>query len=201
MWKLIYAHARGGESSGKDCQEGRNRQSLSNVAIAATMLSRHPDGLFPTFLRGDGTNLERCPKTSALRIRGSRLSPGLSTLSPKTAWLLTWRGDICEVPKRKSLKHAVGFRVRAEGPSIGNAHRGPVWPSRKSMGPKRGFGGVELSPPKIFRSNMMMLKFATQITYFHLFPPFQARVSNDQICRTARLCKPNSCRMTTPCSP
>lgn len=28
---------------------------------------------------------------------------------------------------------------------------------------------------------MMMLKFATQITYFHLFPPFQARVSNDQI--------------------
>ena len=48
-----------------------------------SMLSRHPDGLFPTFLRADdGTNLQRCPKTSALRIRGSRLSPGLSTLSP-----------------------------------------------------------------------------------------------------------------------
>lgn len=97
MWKLIYVHAHGGESSGKDCQEGRNRQSLSNVAIAAPCSAAIRMVCFRLPARWWWHRLERCPKTSALRIRGSRLSPGLSTLSTTsrcgklsqclTAWL------------------------------------------------------------------------------------------------------------------
>ena len=97
-----------GESSGKDCQEGGNRQSLSNVAIAATMLSRHPDGLFPTFLRGDGTNLERCPKN-------------FSSADP---WIQTFAWSIDSIAENCLTAHLKRWHLRSAQKKIPKTRRG-----------------------------------------------------------------------------
>lgn len=113
-----------GESSGKGCQEGRNRQSLSNVAEP---LPCHRMVCFHFPARWWWHRPERCPKTSALRIRGSRLWPKLPDAHLKGVTSEKCKKKIPQTPLGASELKAL------------NDHQENPWT-------RRGFGGRTITP-------------------------------------------------------